>query len=223
MRNAQGPVVKGDFNLTGDNIDEYHQYAIDLDANVRWINSMISLQYKLDHIDEIDDDFYTEEYLKDRLEKLKTKGTFDETAEKVFKVKAELHDVNKEIDKVRPLVFDEVEGTKPENHERMSNLDDRRKELEEQLCQVYADKYPLLKQNLSKIFYMIVEGCDIDTVRSCFRNMRMVLVEGMSTEEAANNLMKESEYKYNLPKGIYDPIRKKIPTAQGKKKGKKHK
>jgi hypothetical protein len=209
MKHAQGPVVKGDFNLTGDNIDEYERYAVNLDADLRWINSYIDIKYKLDHISELNDELYTESYLTGRLNKLKAQRDIsrDEMVQKLVAAKAELSSINKEIDIVRPLVFHPEEGKKPEHHERMSDLDDRRKQTEDLIAEICADKYPLLKKNLLKIFYMIVEGCEIDTVRSCFRQMKLVLVHGLSTEEASAVLMQESIDRYNLPKGIWDPIK----------------
>ncbi len=224
MKHAQGLVVKGDFTLTGDNIDEYEKYAVNLDADLRWINSYIDLQYKLDHLAELNDELYTEAYLKGRLEKLKAQRqcdiSCDEMAQKLIAAKAELVRINKEIDTVRPLVFHPEEGKKPEHHERMSDLDDRRKQAENLIAEICAEKYPLLKANLLKIFYMIVEGCEIETVRSCFRQMKLVLVYGLSTEEASSVLMKESIDRYNLPKGIWDPI--KTGTKNTKAKGTKH-
>ena len=207
VKHAQGAVEKTDFELSANNIDEYLKYAVDMDEEVRCVNAHIDLQYKLEHVNEMDDDLYTEEYLIARLDKLRKRRPIDELAQKVIDTKESLNAVNREIDVVKPLVFDAVEGTKPENHERMSLLDDKRKELEEAIAEIYAEKYPHLKEHMKKIFYMIVEGVNMDTVKSCFRQMRLVLVQGISTEEAASVLMSESEAQYNLPKGIYDPIR----------------
>lgn len=213
MKNAQGPVVKGDFNLTEDNIDEYEKYAVNLDSDLRWVNSYTDVLYKLEHITELNDTLYTETYLQGRLHKLKTLRTTsletDTIALKLIAAKAELSCINKEIDIVRPLVFHPEEGKKQEHHERMSDLDDRRKQGETAISDICAEKYPLLKKNLLKIFYMIVEGCEIATVKSCFRQMKLVLVHGLSTEDASAVLMQESVDRYNLPKGIWDPIRTK--------------
>ena len=220
MKNAQGPIVKGDFNLTEDNIDDYEKYSINLDADLKWINTYIDLMYKIDHIAELNDELYTSAYLKGRLSKLILQRPLYNTDTMVVKligVKEELIKVNKEIDTVRPLVFHPEEGKKPEHHERMSDLDDRRKKAENDIAEICAEKYPLLKKNLLKIFYMIVEGCEIATVKSCFRQMKLVLINGLSTEEASAVLMQESVDRYNLPKGIWDPIKNKTKQGRAKK------
>lgn len=236
MKHAQGEPVKGDFDLTRDNIDEYMDYSIQMDKQIRRLNVLNDLKYKLDHVDELDDELYTKEYLVRRLEKVQAEMASDgklateeeASLDEIRRLKSELADINKEIDKVRPLVFDKVEGTKAENHERMSDLDDERKRLEEAINDYYGKKFPKLKANLPKIYYMILDGVDMDTVVSCFRKMKMVLMDQLGTEEAASELMDESTSKYNLPAGLYDPIRqgaKKLKSKGSKgskgKKGKK--
>lgn len=225
MRHAQGEAVKGEFDLTRDNIDEYLEYSVQMDKQIRRLNVINDLRHKLEHMDELDDELYTEEYLKRRLEKVTAEMggcTPEEEASmaEIRGLKADLAAVNKEIDVVRPLVFDKVEGTKAENHERMSDLDDERKRLEEEINDYYGKKFPKLKENLPKIYYMILDGVDMDTVVSCFRKMKMVLMDQLGTDEAAGELMDESTTKYNLPSGLYDPIRQGAPKGKKGKKGK---
>jgi len=212
-RYAQGaPEKVSDFTLTAANIDQYLKYAMDMNDNINWLNHMSDLQYKLDHVDELNDELYTKEYLERRIAKVRaqraTAADID-SLEEMKKIKAELVSVNKEIDKVRPLVFDKIEGQKEEHHLRMSELDDRRKELEDQVDAFYAQRYPDLKMNMKKIYYMIIDGVDINTVQSCFIQMKQVLLNSKTPEEATNELMDETTEKYNLPKNIWDPIRSK--------------
>jgi hypothetical protein len=221
MRHAQGEPVKTDFELNKDNIDEYLNLALDMDKKVRRLNIVNDLKHKLSHLDELDDELYTEEYLLRRLEKVMAEQK-DEDTDEICNLKGELARVNGEIDIVRPLVFDMVEGQKPENHIKMSDLDDDRKRLEEEINTYYKKQYPKLEQHLPKIYYMVLEGCDMDTVVSCFRKMKMVLMDSLSPEEASNELMDESTSKYNLPSTIYDPIRNRATKKPGKK-GKKNK
>lgn len=206
-KHAQGEPVKSDFELTVDNIDEYLQYSLDMNDEIHWIDHVSDIQYKLDHIDELDDELYTETYLKRRLEKVRGGRDMSEDLRQVQDIKRRLAAVNKEIEQVRPLVFDKEEGKKEEHHIRMSDLDDKRKELEEEINDFYGQKYPNLKKNLPKVYYMIIDGCDIDTVKSCFRRMKQVLNGEKTSEQAASALMDESSAKYNLPSTIWDPIR----------------
>lgn len=211
-RYAQGaPEKVSDFTLTQDNIDQYLKYALDMNDDINWLNHMSDLQYKLEHVDELDDELYTREYIERRIETVRAKrnGTDTESLEEMKKIKADLFFVNKEIDKVRPLVFDKVEGQKGEHHIRMSELDDRRKELEDQVDEFYGQRYSNLKKNMKKIYYIIIDGVDINTVQSCFMQMKQVLLNNKTPEEATNELMDESTSKYNLPSTIWDPIRSK--------------
>jgi hypothetical protein len=206
---AQGDPIKTEFTLDANNIDEYTRYSIEMQNDIKWLGNIINLQHKLTHLDEVDDELYTEEYLSRRLEKVKTERNMTEEIDRLFKIKEELYYVNKDISVVRPLVFHPEEGKKPEHHERMSILDEKRVNLEEQINTFYGERYPDLKKNLPKIYYMIIDGCDIETVINCFHKMKMVLTNQLTTEQAANSLMNESSTKYNLPQTIWDPIRKK--------------
>lgn len=211
-RYAQGaPEKVSDFTLTEDNIDQYLKYALDMNDDINWLNHMSDLQYKLEHVNELDDELYTREYIERRIEKVRAKRSDADadSLEEMKKIKGDLFHVNKEIDKVRPLVFDKVEGQKEEHHVRMSELDDRRKELEDQVDEFYGQRYPNLKKNMKKIYYIIVDGVDINTVQSCFMQMKQVLLNNKTPEEATNELMDESTSKYNLPSTIWDPIRSK--------------
>jgi hypothetical protein len=219
MRHAQGEPIKGDFELTRDNIDEYLNYAVKMDTQIRKLNMVNDLKYKLEHLDSIDDELYTEDYLKRRLDKIMTELDTD-TYREITELKQQLLLVNKDIDVVRPLVFDMEEGKKPENHARMSDLDDNRKRLEEEINDYYGRKFPKLKEHLPKVYYMVLEGVDMDTVKMCFRKMKMVLTDQITTEDAANDLMDASTTKYNLPTSIYDPIRNRTKSKGKKGKGK---
>lgn len=218
-KHAQGAPEKTDFRLTTDNIDQYLKYAIDMHEEIGWLNHLNDLLYKLNHLDELDDELYTKEYLERRIEKLRATRPQNEGVEQLRDIKARLFAVNKEIETVRPLVFDKVEGQKEEHHIRMSDLDDQRKALEEEINEFYGQRYPNLKRDLPKVYYMVIDGVDISTVRSCFMQMKDVLLGRKTTEQAANILMDESTAKYNLPSTIWDPIR--TGRGRGLGRGKK--
>jgi len=222
QRYAQGAPVKGNFKLSTDNIDQYHHDSLQLNQEVRRVNAICDLKYKLSHMDEVDDELYTKEYLERRLSKLTAEvGSASADAEQeIYDIKEQMFNLKKELDKVRPLVFDKVEGQKPENHERMSQLDDQRKSLEDQLDSYYGRRYPALKEHLPKVYYMIVDGVDIDMITGCFKQMTAVLREEKSSDDAVGELMDESTAKYNLPVGIWDPIRP-VKQKQKRKTGRK--
>jgi hypothetical protein len=206
-KHAQGETVKGDFTLSVENIDMYHRMSQKMDDEVRWTKTLINLRHKRDHPESITDNLYTPEYIARRIVKLEAMRPIDDDVREHLQVSQDLTEVEKELDIVKPLVFDKVEGQKAENHERMSDLNDRWNALQEQRNDIYSRKYGQLRDHLPKIYYMILEGVDMDTVNSCFNKMKSVLTGSLSAEDAANRLMTESETKYNLPKTIYDPIR----------------
>lgn len=221
-RHAQGDVIKGEFSLTAENIDQYLDYAIKMNREQTWLTHVNNLKYKLAHLEEVDDELYTEDYLKRRLAKVMAEKETETTSddEELYAIKERLYINNKEIDKVRPLVFDKIEGTKEENHARMSDLNDEHNMLEEQINQFYGKKYPELKEHLPKVYYMIIDGVDIDMVISCFKQMKEVLLNNLTSEQAVNTLMDESTACYNLPATIYDPIRSRAARQGKQKKGK---
>ena len=83
--------------------------------------------------------------------------------------------------------------------------------------QIFRDKYSELCNDLPKIFYMILDGGDINTVKSCFSQMRMVLSGKVSVDAATENLMKESSKRYNLPSGFWDPLKGDGKSGKSKK------
>lgn len=220
-RYGQGEPVKSDeFTLTSENIDQYLNFAVQMNEEINWIHHMIDVKYKLEHLDEVDDELYTEEYLNRRLAKIMGKHEMTPELEHLRTIKKALMEVNRELDVVRPLVFDKEEGKKEENHIRMNDLNDRMKETEDKIDAFYEDRYPKLKKHLRKIYYMIIDGVDMNTVKSCFIQMKHVLNKEKSAEQAANTLMDESQARYNLPSTIWDPIRSGASAKPLKKKRK---
>lgn len=195
--------------LTLENLDRYLDYAVQMDTEVSVLNSIANLEMKLDVADSSDDVLYTREYLESRIQKLKSRMDKDseETRNKIAEVKTKLAKVNAEISQLRPIVFDKELGKNVEHHIRMSELDDERLELEDAYVQIFRDKYKDLCTDLPKIFYMILDGGDINTVKSCFSQMRMVLSGKVSVDKATEQLMNESSKRYNLPAGFWDPLK----------------
>lgn len=210
------PAGDDGFKLDADNIGLYRQYCISMDGELRSLKSYIEVLERLDDVSK-QDYLYTPEYLQGRLEKLRNKITIDGDSERYISTKKELDQVNEEIRVVLPQVMDKVTGRDPALHERMSVLNDRCKQLEDTLVELISRKYPELRTNLPRIFFMILDGVDMETVLRCFDNMSKILGGTLTVEGGAEDLMDFTQRKYNLPKTMYDPIRK--GGAKGPKKG----
>jgi hypothetical protein len=210
-------IAASGFKLDSENISYYLSLCDKLDQELKTLKSYIDIEDKLEN-PEKQDYLYTPEYLNARMAKLKPQMTFDDNMTNYISRKKELDRVNTEIKVVFPKVMDKDLGRDPLLHQQMSGLNDRRKQLEDEMVSIISSKYQELRDNLPKIFFMIFEGVDMDTVHRCFNNMASVLRNGMSVEEGAEDLMKFSEKKYGLPSSLYDPIRGK---GKSKTKGKK--
>lgn len=223
QRYANGAVKSSDsgFKLDSENIGYYLSLCDKLDNEIRTLKSYIDIQTRLDN-PSLQDYLYTPEYLNTRMTKLKSQITIDNDLQSYIESKKELDAVNEELKVVFPKVMDKTLGRDPEIQQRMSYLNDRRKQLEDKQVSIISAKYADLRNNLPKIFFMILEGVDMDTVHKCFNTMANVLMNRISAEEGAEGIMKFSEQKYNLPPSIYDPIRKnKVAAATKSPKGKK--
>ena len=203
---AQGPVKASTFVLDANNIGEYLAYARDMYGEYHHIETLCDLEYKLANPQTVDDELYTPEYLRSRLERTKAARPMSDELEAIKALKSRLHEVNRQIAHMRPIVFDAERGKDPAAHERMSTLDDERKSLEEDICTAFTDRYLALQRDLPKIFYIILDGVDFHNVEQCFVMMRRVLVNGASYESATADLAQDASRKYNLPQGFWDPI-----------------
>uniref|UniRef100_A0A6C0J7S8 Uncharacterized protein n=1 Tax=viral metagenome TaxID=1070528 RepID=A0A6C0J7S8_9ZZZZ len=210
-------VTKTDFTLDKNNISFYREQCNDMDNVMRWTKSYLEIKSKLDNIDE-QDYLFTPEYLKRRMDKLNKQHDLDDNILAYIDIKKQLDTVNLEIQCIFPTVMDKELGKNPKVHEEMSELNDKRKALEDNMIEVYTLRYPDLRKNLRDIFFMILDGVDMETVNKCFDNMISVLGNKMTTDEAANDLMDHSQTKYNLPETLYDPLRAKHGKAKRKKK-----
>lgn len=207
-RYAQGSVEKNqEFQLNEDNIHDYMRMCEDLNNELSWVRSMISLQNRLDAPTADDELLYTPEFIEKRLASLKKKYDWDDTSREYLRIQEELDKVNREVSVVFPQVMNEATAT-AELNARMEELNDKRIELEDASVELYAKKYDQLKKNLPKIFFMIVEGIDFETVKMCFSKFKMVLSGRVSAQLATEQLMSSSISKYNLPSNIYDHLKK---------------
>lgn len=206
QRHISSDVADTGFRFTEENFEEHYQASIQMSEDVRWIKNIVDIRYKLQHPETIDDSLYTVEYLEMRLKKIQQQKTPTAELETIIKLTDELSEVNRNIDIMKPVVFDPVEGTKPENHEKMSVLDDKRQELEDSIADTYASIYPSLLTNLPKIFGLIMECVDIDTLKNCFRQMRLVMSKTTTHDEGFTKLMNDSIERYKLPKGFWNPV-----------------
>jgi hypothetical protein len=206
MRHISSEVIDTGFRFNDENFEDYYQNSMKMSEDVRWVKNIVDIKYKLKNPETIDTSLYTTDYLEMRLKKIEQQKTANEVLERIIALTDELAEVNRGIDVMRPIVFDPVEGTKPENHEKMSLLDDKRKELEDAIADTYATMYMDLYKNLPKIFGLIMECVDVDTLRSCFKQMRMVMSGQNTHDKGFNQLLNESMEKYKLPSGFWDPI-----------------
>jgi RNase P/RNase MRP subunit POP5 len=216
-RYGTGEVKKQNFKLTKDNILFYKDETQKMDKELKNLRSYLEITKKLQLDPEERDPLFTEEYLKRRLEKISENLVIDEIYQNYIDTSEELDKVNAEIKVVFPQVMDKKLGRNPEIHDKMSELNDRRKELEDQIVNILSQKFGDLRRNLPKIFFLVLDGVDMETVNRCFSNMISVLYGDITTEEAAESLMKFSEQKYNLPTNMFDPIRKKKKKHGGRK------
>ena len=208
-RYGQGNATTGQsFVLNEDNLEEYSRMCEAFHSELSWVRSMISLEKRLAQPTPDDELLYTPEFIQRRLEKLKLKHDWTDTSREYLRIQQELEKVNSEISVVFPQVMTEGMATK-ELSDRMEELNDQRIVLEDESIKLYAKKYKDLKENLPKIFFMILEGVDMDTVRMCFAKFKMVLHGRISANAATEQLMNNSIERYNLPKNMYDHLKKK--------------
>jgi hypothetical protein len=221
-RYGQGPIDPNTVNLTSDNIERFYEFAVEMDSEVSVLNNISNLELKLAKLEagvSLDDSLYTKEYIQSRISKLKARMTKDseEMREKIAAVKTKLAKVNAEIAQLRPIVFDQELGKDVMVHIRMSELDDERQQLEDDYVQIFRDKYSELCNALPKVFYMILDGGDFNTIKSCFTQMRLVLSGKVSVDAATDRLMQESSQRYNLPSGFWDPLKGDGKSGKSKK------
>ena len=200
QRFGQGPFPPSAKQMNLKNIDSYFAAAVTMDAEIKWVDATLNLTEKLKGTSE-----YSEEYLTARLAKLKTEpvamGLVDSP---VIPLKQRLNSTNAALQKQLPVVMDKVTGKDPDEHRKMSALDDERKLLEDEWIAFYRARFPLLVEVLPKIFYLILDGCDMTTVQSCFTQLKKVMAGEITSKNATSNLMNESTERYNLPAGFWE-------------------
>jgi hypothetical protein len=208
QRCGQGPFTPSGVKIDGRNVDEYYAYAVRMDAEIKWVESYLNLSQKL----KTGSSEYSVEYLEARMAKLKGDQCGPSVCQEALDLKSELNGTNAALLAQLPIVMDKITGQNPDEHRKMSALDDRRKELEDGLIAYYREQYPLLHEVLPKIFFLIIDGCDMTTVQSCFTQLKKVLLGEITSKNATSNLMTESTEKYNLPAGFWD-----VKKGDGKK------
>jgi hypothetical protein len=201
-RYGKGPFTPSPVKLTLENLNYYYALASKMDAELKWIDSLNGIKQKL----KLNTPDYPKEYLEARLKKVQSDPVGENLSEDIIQLKGQLNVISFEMKQQLPIVMDKEAGKNPDEHRKMSELDDRRKEVEDELHEVYKKTYPELFQVLPKIFYLIIDGCDINTVKSCFGQLQKVLTGQITAKSATDNLMAESSEKYNLPKGFWDPM-----------------
>jgi hypothetical protein len=207
-RYGKGPFEPSPVQLTLENMEEYYQEAVTMDAELKWMDSLNGLKRRVNNKNEEANKLFPKEYLIARLEKIQSDPLISKIPEEIIKLKDELSGINVAMKQQLAVVLDKEMGTNPLEHKKMSELDDRRKNVEDELHNWYKITYEKIYHVLPKIFYLIIDGCDIETVKNCFAQLQKVLSGQITAKSATDNLMAESSEKYNLPKGFWDPMLK---------------
>jgi hypothetical protein len=211
QRLGQGPFTPSKKKITAANVDQYYTMAANMDAEIKWVDSYVSLVEKLKPGAEVvegaegaKEAAYSPEYVQARLAKLKTDPIAGSKNADLIDVKTRLKEVVSSMKAQLPIVMDKTLGSDVAEHQKMSDMDDERKRLEDALVEGYRKRYPLLHEVLPKVFYLLVDGCDMATVQSCFTQLKKVLTGEITSQNATSTLMNESTERYNLPKGFWD-------------------
>lgn len=217
-RYAKGDVKKSDFKLTTDNIMFYKDLCKTMHNEISWAKSYCSIVNKINDPNQQDDYLFTPEYLERRLNKLKADREIDDSMQTYLNTLQEFNEVEDKCKLQFREAMDKEKGKSVEVQEEMSRLNDLRKSLEDKIDQIYSDRYGKLKTNLPKIYYSILEGVDMTTVSRCFQRMYDVLTENMDIESATEDLLNDSQQRFNLPPEVYSSIRQKIKKPKNKGK-----
>lgn len=210
-RYAQGKAKTNNaFVLDDTNIDRFQRLCEGMHTDLSWIKSMISLEKRQQRGD-YDDALYTQEFVESRLRKLRAKRQLTQHLERYKVLRLEQEEVNERVDVVFPQAMNE--NSTPEIHQEMESLNDRRIACEDAMVELLKEPYGELFENLPKLFFMILEGVDIETVNMCFTQMKRVLTGAAAPQQAMNTMMNTTIKKYNLPSNIYDHLKK----GKGKK------
>ena len=205
-RYGKGPFTPSPVKLSLENMEEYFTEALNMDTELKWMDSLNGLKNRVNNTES--NPLFPKEYLMARLEKVQADPLISKIPDMIIKWKGELSGINIAMKQQLTVVLDKELGKNPLEHQKMSELDDRRKSVEDDLHNWYKLTYAKLYQVLPKIFYLIIDGCDIETVKSCFAQLQQVLSGQITAKSATDNLMTESSEKYNLPKGFWDPMLK---------------
>ena len=201
QRLGQGPFTPSKKKITAANVDQYYTMAANMDAEIKWVDSYVSLVEKLKPGADME---YSPEYVQARLAKLNADPIAGSKNADLIDVKTRLKEVVLAMKAQLPIVMDKTLGSDVAEHQKMSDMDDERKRLEDAYVEGYRKRYPLLHEVLPKVFFLIVDGCDMATVQSCFTQLKKVLTGEITSQNATSTLMNESTERYNLPKGFWD-------------------
>ena len=205
-RYGKGPFEPSPVKLTLENMEEYYTEAVNMDVELKWMDSLNGLKQRITSTET--NPLFPREYLLARLEKVQSDPLSTKIPEAMVNLKGELIFINAAMKQQLAIVLDKELGKNPVEHQKMSELDDRRKKVEDELHDWYKFTFAKLYHVLPKIFYLIIDGCDVETVKSCFGQLKKVLTGQITAKSATDNLMTESSEKYNLPKGFLDPMLK---------------
>lgn len=187
-------------------LDELYALSKDMIALITWADSYARLELRLKNKTEIDSEIHTEELLQRRLTKHATSPFAKEHME-LKDYKQEHQQLWNDMTELRPKVWDTKEDTHLADHERMSQMNDRRKVVEQKIDDYMAKHFAKLKEIVPKIYSIILDNIDEEEIDVCFKMMRRVMRGQLTSAQAFNKLADRSIDRHNLPKGFYKSMR----------------
>lgn len=200
------------FKLTAGNVSYYRDLCEKFHQEITKVKSYLDVCEKIKTHKE--GDLFPLEYLERRKEKLEKE--VPQGYEEYISLVQEKQAIKVEISRVLPLAMDKEKGKDPEIHENLSLLFEKDKKIDERICDSWKKDYGEIHDRLPKIYFMILEGTDIEIVMRCFSHMEKVLRGTMTQEDAMMNLMDQSEKKFNLPPEVFKDMRSKVARSKRK-------
>jgi hypothetical protein len=188
------------------NLEEIAHQSKELFRVVNWAEAYARLEFRLKNNLAIDNEIHTQEILERRYQKHASNPYATKYSE-LKEMKQELHELNHKMQELRPKVWDTKDMTLLADHARMSDMNDRRKELEANVDAYLGAQFPTLKRLVPGIFDKILMGVDEETLDDVFKMMRRVESGQLDERQAFNLLADKSQRKYNLPKGFYKDMK----------------
>jgi hypothetical protein len=187
-------------------IDEQYSDSKELLKVMAWADAFSRLELRLKDLSDLDSEIHTEEILRRRYKK-HSENPYAQKYAKLKTIKTEQRQLEHDMQELRPKVWGTTELTLLSDHERMSQMNDRRKELDIELDNYLAEFFPKMKRIIPGVYEKIINGIDEEDLNIAFKMMRRVINGQINEKQAVNTMMDQSEKKYGLPKGFYKNMR----------------